>query len=187
MRTHSRKYIRARLPRAVRRAVRTRNHNHVAIQIAQPEFPMIWPCIIIIRWIPVPREHHFRLHLCSALRRLVEVVHLKPEQHSITIRLVCSIGDWPMMMLRREAVQLQNQMTLVNELVVVRAAVRAPAPQQPLIPLAARLNIRHANQRLYPHARQRSRYRASGTADPAAVRGHATKSLQPLPPHRPTK
>jgi hypothetical protein len=56
------------------------------------------------------------------------------------------------MMLHIPAVQLKNQPAVRNEPLVLRAAMAALTAKEALIPATARLNIAHANERLWTHA-----------------------------------
>ncbi len=53
----------------------------------------------------------------------IEVVHFKPEQDAVAVRLVGGIADAAVVMLDLEAVQLQDEVTTVNQLFIMAAAV----------------------------------------------------------------
>ena len=81
-------------------------------------------------------------HFGSALHYRVEVIHLKPEQHTITVGSAGAIGDEAVMMFDVKAVQLQDEPAILHELLIVPAAVSPAAAQQALIPPAADFDIR---------------------------------------------
>jgi hypothetical protein len=126
------------------------------------------------------RHHDRNAHFFGALHHRVEVVHFEPEQHSVAVRLVGRVGDRPVMVFDAKAVELQNQLAVVHQLFVLLAAVRALASEQTLIPAAARFNVRHANQWLRSHNRQRSRTRSQWHSHKTA-NAHVTTTVSPCP------
>jgi hypothetical protein len=81
-------------------------------------------------------QHDLGAHFGGALHDRVEVLHLEPEQHAITIGFAGAIADKAVMMFDVKAVQLQDELAILHQLLVVAAAVRAAAVEQALIPPA---------------------------------------------------
>ena len=96
-------------------------------------------------------QHNLDAHFGSALHYCVEVIHLEPEQHTITVGSAGAIADGAVMMFDFKAVQLQDQPAILHELLIVPAAVSPAAAQQALIPPAAGCNIRNTDERLGAH------------------------------------
>jgi hypothetical protein len=144
------------MPPAVGGSVRAGNHNGIAIQVAHPALPMV-RATVAIRRVAMARQHNLNYHLGGALHYRVKIFHLEPEQHPIAIRSVVAITDGPMMMLDLKTVQLQDELTVLHQLLVLPATVISTAAQQALIPLAAGFDICDANERLGAHGPQPSR------------------------------
>ena len=96
-------------------------------------------------------QHDLYAHLGSALHCRVEVIHLEPEQHTISVGSVGAIADGAVMMLDFKAVQLQDELAILHQLLILPAAVNAATAQQALIPPAAGFDIRDADERLGAH------------------------------------
>ena len=97
------------------------------------------------------RQHDLDAHFGSALHYRVEVIHLEPEQHTITVGPVGAIADGAVMMFGFKAVQLQEEPAILHQLLILPAAVSPAAAQQPLIPPAAGFDIRDTDERLRAH------------------------------------
>ena len=108
-------------------------------------------------------QHDLHAHLGRPLHCGVEVIHLKPEQHTITVGPVGAIADGAVMMLDFKAVQLQEEPTILHQLLILPAAVSPAAAQQPLIPPAAGFDIRDTDERLRTHDTYRNRAPGSRT------------------------
>lgn len=106
---------------------------------------------VAIRGVTMARHHNLNFHLSSALHDRVEVIHFKPKEHSVPIRLVGRIGNRPMMMLDFKAVQLQDKRSIFHELLILLAAVSTAATEQALVPAAAGFDIGNANKGLRAH------------------------------------
>ncbi len=102
-------------------------------------------------------HHDLDTHLGNPLHHRVEVFHLEPKQHAITVGSVVAIADGAVMMFDVKTVQLQNELAVLHQLLVLRAPVRSTAAQQTLIPPAAGFYIRHTNKRLGTHGPQPNR------------------------------
>ena len=96
-------------------------------------------------------QQEFDAHFGGALHKRVEVIHLKPEQHTIALGSVGWIADGAVMMFDVEAVQLQDERAILHQLLIVLAAMSSAASQQALIPAAAGFDVRDANERLGSH------------------------------------
>ena len=125
---------------------------------------------VAFRWIAMFRQHHLDTHFAGALHDRVEVVHLKPEQHAIAVRPVSSIADRAVVMLHLKAVQLQDELTALHQLLIVASAVGSAASEQALIPSAAGFDVGDADQRLRTHGN-----RVTG------IRGTFARSSQSIP------
>jgi hypothetical protein len=97
-------------------------------------------------------QHDLDVHFGSALHYGIEVIHLKPEQHTIAIGSVGTIADGAVMMFDFKAVQLQNELAILYQLLILPAAMRAAAAQQALIPPTAGFDIRDTDERLGAHS-----------------------------------
>lgn len=58
------------------------------------------------------RHHNLDLHLSRALHHRVEVVHLEPQQHAVSVGLVSTIADGAVMVFHFEAVQLKYKLAV---------------------------------------------------------------------------
>jgi hypothetical protein len=99
----------------------------------------------------MPRHHNFGLQFLGAGNGRVEVVELKPEENAVSVWFKIWVTDGTVVMLHFPFVQLQDQPTIRNQTLILRAAVRALAAQKTLIPATARLNVAHADERLWTH------------------------------------
>ena len=97
------------------------------------------------------RPHHLDAHFASALYHRIEIIHLEPQQHAITVGSVRTIADRAVMMFRFKAVQLQDEPAILHQLLILLAAVPTAATQQALIPQAAAFDIRDADEGLGAH------------------------------------
>ena len=97
-------------------------------------------------------KNNLDLHFRGALHYRVEVFHLKPEQHTISVGLIGTIADVTVLVLDFKAVQLQDERAIFHELLVLLAAVGTAATQQALVPAAAGFDIGDADERLGAHA-----------------------------------
>jgi hypothetical protein len=64
-------------------------------------------------------QHDLDSHFGNPLHYRVEVIHLEPEQHTITVRSVGAIADGAVMMFNFKAVQLQDDLSGGEELLVL--------------------------------------------------------------------
>ena len=118
-------------------------------------------------------QHELDAHFGSALHDRVEVIHLEPEQHTITVGPSGAIADGAMMMFDFKAVQLQDEPAILHQLLIFAAAVTATAVQQALIPPAAGFDIRDTDQRLGAHASTLARGFLPARRSPAAQSARA--------------
>src|SRR5215831_10790953 len=96
-------------------------------------------------------QYDFDSHFGGALDKCIEIVHLEPEQYTIAIGFIDRVADGAVAVLGFKTVQLQDEMTILHQLLVVLAAVSPAAPQQVLIPLAAGFDIGDTDERLGAH------------------------------------
>lgn len=97
------------------------------------------------------REHDLNSHLRGSLHDFVEVIDLKPQQHAVAVGLMVWVADWPVMVMHVKAVQLKDELSAVDQLLVGRSAVIAAASEQTLIPPAAGFDIGDGDERLGTH------------------------------------
>jgi hypothetical protein len=100
---------------------------------------------IAVRRISMPRQNNLNAHLLGPLHYLFEIVNFKPQQEAVPVWPLRAIADRAMIVFNFEAMQLQNQLSIFDQLLICLAPVRASASQQPLIPLAAGLYIRNGD------------------------------------------
>lgn len=93
----------------------------------------------------------FHAHFRCALHDRIEILNLKPQQHSISIRFVISVGDRAMMMLDVETVQLKDDLSVENQLLILASAMIALAAEQTLVPPAACFYVGNSDERLWAH------------------------------------
>ena len=96
-------------------------------------------------------QYDLRSNLPGALDGVVKVLDLEPEKHAIAIGAVAGVPDRAMIMLDLETVKLQDEAIVPDEPLIVAAAMVAAAVEQPLIPSAARFDIRDGDQGLCAH------------------------------------
>ena len=99
----------------------------------------------------MPGKNHLDLHFLGAGHCRIEVVNLKPQKHSISVRLEIRIADRTVMVPHVPPVQLEDQSIVQNKALILAAAMRTSTTKQTLIPATARFDIVHANQRLWAH------------------------------------
>jgi hypothetical protein len=140
-----------RTPRSVRRSVWTGNDYSVAVRIPHPALPVIGPAVTISR-VSMTRQHRLDAHFSGALHNRFKIVDLEPQQHPVSIWLVVTIANPPVMMFHLEAVQLKDKLPVRDQLFICGAPMIAPAAEQTLVPSAARFHIGHGDQRLRTHS-----------------------------------
>lgn len=97
------------------------------------------------------RSDDLHAHLRGALHGRFKVVNLKPQQHSVSIRPVIRISDRTVVMYYPEPVQLEDNLSIRNQLLVLGASMITAAPEQALIPAAACFHVGDGNERLGTH------------------------------------
>ena len=111
---------------------------------------MVGPAVAVKR-VAMTGPHDLHAQLGRTLQGGVEVIYLKPEEHTIAVGSVRAIADGTVIMLHIEAVQLQDELAILHQLLVVAAAVSAAAAEQLLIPPAAGFDVRDADKGLGTH------------------------------------
>ena len=81
----------------------------------------------------------------------VEVIELEPQEHTVAVRASVCVADGAVVMLDVPGVQLKDELAVDGQPLVLRAAVRALAAEQALIPAAARLDVLDGDQGLRAH------------------------------------
>ena len=79
-------------PCSVCRSVGACDNYDISVGVTHPTFPVIGAAIAVRR-IPVARQYDLYVHFGGAAHYPVEIIHLKPEQHAIAVRLVCRIAN----------------------------------------------------------------------------------------------
>lgn len=114
----------ARMPRTIGRSIRTSNNNDIAIRVPHPALPVIWPAVAI-EGVSVTRHDDLDIHFGGPLHSRFKIINLEPQQHPVTIGLIIPISDWYVVVLTFEAVQLQNELPICDELLINGASVIA--------------------------------------------------------------
>src|SRR4051812_25952936 len=96
-----------RFPVSIRGAVGAGKDDGVAVGIVKPAFPVVWPAVAIGR-IAMAWEDDVGSELRQTSHGGIEVVHFKPEQHAVAVRLIVRIAKAAMMMLDVKVVQLED-------------------------------------------------------------------------------
>jgi hypothetical protein len=99
----------------------------------------------------MPGKNHFDLHFLGAGHCRIEVVNLKPQEHPVSVGLEIRIADRAVMVPHVPSVQLKDQSIVQNKTLILGAAMCTSTTKQTLIPATARLDIVHANERLWAH------------------------------------
>ena len=99
----------------------------------------------------MPGKNHFDLHFLGAGHCRIEVVNLKPQEHPVSVGLEIRIADRTVMVPHVPSVQLKDQSIVQNKTLILGAAMCTSTTKQTLIPATARLDIVHANERLWAH------------------------------------
>ena len=103
------------------------------------------------------RQHDLDAHFSGALHYRIEVFHLEPKQHTIAVGSVGGIADRAVMMFDFETMQLQDEFSILDQLLILPTPVSPAAAQQTLIPLTAGFNIGDTDERLGAHGSKPSR------------------------------
>jgi hypothetical protein len=82
---------------------------------------------VAINRVSMPGHNDFDSHLGQALHYRVEVVHLKPQQHTVSVRLVIAIPNRAMIVLNLKAVQLKDKPAIGDQPFIRRASMITPA------------------------------------------------------------
>jgi hypothetical protein len=119
----------------------------------------------------MPWQNDLRLQLPGAPNGFIKILDFKPQKYAISVREF-RIADRTVMMLHVPTVQLKNQPAVRDKPLILRTAVITFAAEETLIPTTARLNIAHADQRLWVH-----RCLPSQSSDPFGLSGWISPSL----------
>jgi hypothetical protein len=180
-------------PTAVGRTVRAGENHLVAVEITQPDLPMV-RAAVARRWIAVAGHHHLHSHRLSACHRGVEVVNLEPQQDTVSVGCGFRVTDGAMVVVHLPAMQLQDQPVTSDEPLIIGSPMRAPAAEELLIPSTARLHVPDTDERLCAHSTLRTQdvrihlqapwgglkdlHAAWFVLDPPRFRGHGTSERQ---------
>ena len=123
---------------------RTGEHYGVAIEIAEPEFP-----VSVLAQMAWSGDHCG--HLPGSLHGSIELLEFEPQDHAIAIWLEVRVAQRAVTMLDLPPVQLQHKSAVRVEALVLRAAMTACATEKLPIPAAAGLDISDANERCQMH------------------------------------
>lgn len=100
----------------------------------------------------MPRQYDFHAHFGRAPQYAVEIVDFEPEQHPVPVRPVFGVSEPAVVMLSFKTVELKNQLTAEDQLLILRAAVSASTREKALVPFTARAHIADSDQRLRSHS-----------------------------------
>lgn len=98
-------------------------------------------------------QHDLDFHLGRSPHGRVEIIQFEPEQDTIAIRPVGTVGDRAVMVLDLERVELQHEFAVSRQAFVLGTPMGAFESQQALIPAAAGLDIGDGDERLWSHVR----------------------------------
>ena len=96
-------------------------------------------------------QNDFCLEFRGARNGVVEIVHFKPQEHSVA-GFNFRIADAAVMIGTVPVVQLKNEPAVCDEPLVIRPAMIAATAEQLLVPAAAGFHIVRANQGLWTHS-----------------------------------
>jgi hypothetical protein len=112
---------------------------------------MVRAAVYIIGRVAMAGQNNLNLHLDDALHDCVKIFHLEPKQHTIAVGFVSAIADGAVMVLDLKAVQLQDELAILHQLLILPAAMSPAATEQALIPAAAGFNIGDTDEWLGVH------------------------------------
>jgi len=99
----------------------------------------------------MPGHDDLDAHFSGALHDRVKVVHLEPQQYTVSIWLIITIADPTVMVFYFEAVQLKDKLAIENQLLIFGATVATLTAEQTLIPSATCFHIGYGDERLRTH------------------------------------
>jgi len=99
----------------------------------------------------MPGQDDLHAHFSGALYDGVKIVHLKPQQHAVSVGLVVTIANQAVMVFNFEAVQLKDKLAIPDQLLIFGASMIAPAAQETLIPAAACFHVGYGDEWLRTH------------------------------------
>jgi hypothetical protein len=120
-------------------------HDQIGVRIFQPELPVVRAAFLGARRVPVLREDDLGVHIGRSLYGLVKIIDFKPQKDAIAIRPVVAVSNRSMVMVGLKAVELQHEVSSMNEPLVHGTAMLAAAAEQLLIPAAACFDVSHGN------------------------------------------
>ncbi len=98
----------------------------------------------------MPRQHYLRPEFLATDYGGIEVLHFKPQQHSIPMGQF-RIPDGAVVMGNVPTMQLHEQLAVRHQLLVLASTMAALASQKTLVPTTARFDIANTNQGLWTH------------------------------------
>lgn len=107
----------------------------------------------------MPWHDDLHAHFRGAPKDSVKIIDLEPEQHAVSVRLVISVADGPVIVVRFEAVELKDQFAIEDQTLIHGSAVIASAAEETLIPPTAGFHVGYGDERLRTHCDQRSNVR----------------------------
>ena len=84
--------VTSRPPIAVRRAVRTRQHDLVTVRVTKPDLPVIGAAVAVRR-VPVARQDNFGAQGFGSCDRRIDVIDLEQQEYAIARRHVAGVAD----------------------------------------------------------------------------------------------
>jgi hypothetical protein len=97
------------------------------------------------------REYDVHLHLGGAAHNGVEVFDFEPQQDTVSVGPVARVANGAVRVVRFKAVQLRDDLTIPEQLLIDGAAVPALAAKKTLVPAAAGFDIGYRQERLWSH------------------------------------
>ena len=124
--------------------VRTGNHNHITVRIAEPNFPVLGPGVDVRFFDDLGPQP------ASSLHDLVKVVYLEPQQDTVSRRRRVCVDEVGVVFFV-PSVELKKQLTRARDPIVhVAVAVvwKRICSKQFRVPATTRPNIAHGYERL---------------------------------------
>ena len=112
----------------------------------------------------MPGPDDFHVHFNGTPHDRIKIVYLKPQQYAVSVGFVVPVADGTVMVLYFKAVQLKDELSVPEQLLIRGAAMTALATQQTLIPTATCFHICYGYERLRMHYYQPATWKVCRTA-----------------------
>jgi hypothetical protein len=102
----------------------------------------------------MPGPDDFHAHFSGTPHDRIEIVYLKPQQYAVSVGFLVPVADVTVVVLHFKAVQLKDELSVPEQLLIGCGAMTALATEQTLIPTATCFHIRYSDERLRMHRNQ---------------------------------